>query len=93
MQPEVVDAVGAKVGTALTYSGGTAALIFGGLSVNDWAAICGMFVAISGLISQIYFKVREDKRRARYWEKRDQLDIALFTASKGDQEDEFLSDN
>lgn len=57
-----------------TYGGAATASVFGGFSVNEWAAIFGVLIALVGLILQTYFKWREDERRAKYWSLRKEDD-------------------
>ena len=64
-----------------TYGGAATASLFGGFSVNEWAAIFGVIIALAGLVLQTYFKWREDERRAKYWRHRNEDD------------DVFLKDN
>lgn len=51
----------AAAASKLTYSGGATAVI-GGLTASDVAAFVGAIVAVLGLIVQIVFKLRADRR-------------------------------
>lgn len=64
MQDHAQDLAMAAIGKNMTLGGGGSALVFGGLAVNDIAAIGGVLIAIIGLCIQIYYKRRADKRDA-----------------------------
>jgi len=43
--------------------GGAGVAVFGGLTANEWAAFCGGAAAICGVLVQVYFKRRDDRRK------------------------------
>lgn len=47
--------VTAKVASVATY-GGSASAVFFGLTANEFAAIGGLFIAVVGLLVNIWFK-------------------------------------
>lgn len=53
----------ASFATKATYSGGATAVI-GGFTASEIAAFVGAAVAVIGLVVQVYFKVRSDRREA-----------------------------
>lgn len=62
MQDHAAEAGISAVASKFTYGGGTAALI-GGFTANEIAAFGGLLVAVIGLIVQIYYKRKEDRRK------------------------------
>lgn len=63
MKEQTAEATIATVASKVTYSGGVTA-VFGGLTANELAAFVGAIVAVLGLVVQIIFKVRSDRREA-----------------------------
>lgn len=63
MKEQTAEATIATVASKVTYSGGATAVI-GGLTANEIAAFVGAIVAVLGLIVQIIFKLRSDRREA-----------------------------
>lgn len=61
MKEQTAEATIAAVANKVTYSGGATA-VFGGLTANEIAAFVGAAVAVLGLIVQVYFKARADRR-------------------------------
>ncbi len=59
------DAVGLLAAKTATYGGGTSALFFG-LTANEVAAIIGALVAVVGLIVQIMYNRRRDRREREH---------------------------
>lgn len=55
----------ASFASKATYSGGATAVV-GGLTANEIAAFVGAAVAVLGLVVQIYFKARSDRREAEF---------------------------
>lgn len=53
----------ASIATKATYSGGATAVV-GGFTANEIAAFVGAAVAVLGLVVQVIFKVRADRREA-----------------------------
>ena len=47
--------------------------VYGGLTANEIAAYGGLIVAILGLLIQIVFKVRSDRREAEFHRERMQM--------------------
>lgn len=64
MQDHASDLFAAAVGQKMAVGGGTSALVFGGLAINDLAAIVGVLIAVIGLGIQFYYKRRADRREA-----------------------------
>ena len=64
---ETVDAVGAKTSAGAMY-GGSGVTVFAYYSLNDWALIVGIVVGVVGLAANLWFKWREDQRRAKFWD-------------------------
>jgi uncharacterized membrane protein len=67
-RPSVKDPTGeviASLASKATYSGGATAVV-GGLTANEIAAFVGAAVAVLGLLVQIYFKARSDRREAEF---------------------------
>ena len=65
---ENLDALGAKVGQAMTATGSGAAVVFG-LTLNEWGVVVGIATAILGLGMNFWFKWREDQRQEDYYQK------------------------
>lgn len=61
MMRDQADAIGVAVGKAGTYGGGASAFVFG-LSASEFAALCGVAVAVAGAVVQWYFNRRRDRR-------------------------------
>lgn len=59
----------AGVANKATYAGATSAL-YGGFTANELAAIGGFVVAAIGLMVQVYFKIRADRRDAELHKRR-----------------------
>ena len=53
----------AGIANKATYAGATSAL-YGGFTANELAAIGGFAVAVVGLLVQVWFKLRADRRHA-----------------------------
>lgn len=62
MNDEVIAAGAQKV----AYGGGAASL-YGGMTANEIAAFGGLLIALLGLLVQLYFKHRSDKREQAYY--------------------------
>lgn len=62
---EKIEIAMAASGKAAAYAGGGAAFI-GGLSANEVAAIGGLVVAAIGLVVQIIFNRKRDRRETEY---------------------------
>jgi len=43
--------------------GGASVAVFGGLTANEWAAFCGGAAALCGVLVQVVFKRRDDRRK------------------------------
>ena len=69
MLDERVDALGVAVGKTASVGGGVSALVFG-LSANEVAALVGAAVAVIGLIVQVHYNRRKDRRGAELHELR-----------------------
>jgi hypothetical protein len=65
MNDEVIAAGAQKV----VYGGGTTAFL-GGLTANEIAAFGGLLVAVVGLLIQLYYKRKSDKRELELHEMR-----------------------
>jgi hypothetical protein len=61
MKEQAVEATIAGVANKVTYGGGGFALVMG-LNASEIAAFVGALVAILGLVVQIYYKRKADKR-------------------------------
>jgi hypothetical protein len=64
-----IEATVASVANKATYGGGAAAF-YGGMTANEIAAYGGLLVAVIGLIVQLVFKIREDRRSKEFHRKR-----------------------
>jgi len=51
----------ANIGHYTAWGGGGIAVL-GGLTANEFAAFCGGAAAICGVLVQVYFKLRHDRR-------------------------------
>lgn len=63
MRDSATEATLAAVANKITYASGTTAVI-GGFTANEVAAFGGLVVAILGLLVQVYFKLKADRREA-----------------------------
>lgn len=63
MKEHMTDAAIAAAAQKWTVGGGLSAVV-GGVTANQIAAIGGLVVAILGVMVQVYFKHRDDKRKA-----------------------------
>jgi hypothetical protein len=61
MKDTAADVTLASIANKATYAGATSAL-YGGFTANELAAIGGFAVAVIGLIVQVYFKIKSDRR-------------------------------
>lgn len=61
MKDTAADVTLASIANKATYAGATSAL-YGGFTANELAAIGGFAVAVIGLIVQVWFKVKADRR-------------------------------
>lgn len=61
---ENIDAVGLAASKTAVYGGSAAAVLFG-LSAYDIAAIAGACVGVFGLLTQIFYSRRRDRREER----------------------------
>lgn len=61
MQRSEIDALGVVAGKTGALGGSAGAVVFG-FSANEFAAFCGVVVALLGLAVQIYFSRRKDQR-------------------------------
>ncbi|MBX3504397.1 MAG: hypothetical protein KF895_02885 [Parvibaculum sp.] len=75
IQDRASDAVIAKVGAGMTYTGGGTAAGSGvvamaqntahnGLTLAEWGIVVGMIGVLAGIAIQIFFGVRRDKRES-----------------------------
>ena len=64
MNGESVDAAVAAVGNKATYAGAGATTL-GWLTSVDFVSILGLAVAVAGLIVNVLFKIRDDRRKQR----------------------------
>lgn len=51
-----------EVASKVTYTGAGTGLV-GGIAKIDWVSWVGLAVAVGGLLTNIYFKWREDRRQ------------------------------
>lgn len=61
VKDEAAEATIAAVAQKFSVAGGSAALV-GGLTANEIAAFGGLIIAAIGLIVQVYYKRKEDRR-------------------------------
>jgi hypothetical protein len=61
MRQEATEATIAAVANKVSVSGGAAA-VWGGMTANEIAAFGGLLIAVIGLLVQIYYKRKADKR-------------------------------
>ena len=59
----------ASIANKATYAGAGMAT-YGGLTANEIAAFGGIIIAFVGLLIQLIFKLREDRRNAEYHRER-----------------------
>lgn len=59
----------AGIANKATYAGATSAL-YGGFTANELAAVGGFAVALIGLLVQVWFKLRADRRDAELHKRR-----------------------
>lgn len=69
VQDALTDSTIASVANKATYTGAVSA-VYGGLTANEIAAFGGLAVAILGLLIQLLFKVRSDRREAEFHSRR-----------------------
>lgn len=63
------DATIASVAHKATYAGAGVAT-YGGLTANEIAAFGGLIIAVVGVLIQLLFRLREDRRNAEYHRER-----------------------
>ena len=63
MQDHAQDLAMAAIGKNMAVTGGGSAVVFG-LAASDVAAIAGVLIALVGVVIQIYYKRRADRRDA-----------------------------
>jgi hypothetical protein len=61
MTTEHTDAIGIVAGKVASIGGGASAFLFG-LTANEAAALAGCLVGCAGLLVQVYFSRRRDRR-------------------------------
>lgn len=59
----VVEILGSSVANKTTFAGGLTGL-FGWLAQINWVGLIGVGVAILGLLFNVYFQIRRDRREA-----------------------------
>lgn len=64
MRDQATEAAIAGVAQKAAYGGGTTAVI-GGLTANEIAAFGGLLIAVLGLLVQLYYKWKADRREER----------------------------
>lgn len=69
VKDQAIEATIAAAANKATYSGGGIAIV-GGLTANEFAAFGGLLVAVIGLLVQVWFKAKADKRHAEEHELR-----------------------
>jgi len=62
VKDQATEATIAAVANKVTYTGGTVAL-WGGWSANEIAAIGGLIIAALGLVVQLYYKRKDERRK------------------------------
>jgi hypothetical protein len=62
-------ATAAGIANKVAYAGATSAM-YGGFTANELAAVGGFAVALIGLLVQVWFKVRADRRDAELHKRR-----------------------
>lgn len=58
-----IDVVGASVASKVTQGGAVAGLV-GWLASINWVGLIGLLVAVLGLLANVYFQMRRDRREA-----------------------------
>lgn len=76
---EHTDAIAVAAGKAASVGGGVSAVIFG-WNAADLAALAGVIVAILGILVQVYFGRRKDRRDAEYQAARDRREQEYHAA-------------
>lgn len=56
-QPDTLENV-ERVANKITYVASGTSVVFGGLSINEWVAIGGFFVALGSALFHAWFKMR-----------------------------------
>jgi len=71
-QHETVDAAVAAIGSKVTYAGSASSLL-GWLATSEAGIVIGILVAIIGLVVNVVFKLREDRRQQEEHDERMRL--------------------
>lgn len=70
MNGQAAEATFAEIGKNVGLAGSGSAIFFGGLGISEIAAIVGILVGVAGLIVQVVYKRRADKREQLFHEAR-----------------------
>lgn len=68
MKAEATEATVSALASKITYGGGSIA-VFGGFTANEIAAFGGLIIAAIGLAVQIYFKLKDERRKTAQHDK------------------------
>ena len=69
VQEVIADSTIASIANKATYTGAVSA-VYGGMTANEIAAFGGLLVAVIGVLIQLFFKLRDDRRNAEYHRER-----------------------
>lgn len=72
---QISEATAAKIGAVMAYGGSGGAVTAGaakfmGMTTDGWSiagVVAGILIGAAGLVVNIYFKWREDRRRIEHW--------------------------
>lgn len=88
MKDQAIEATIAAAAQKASVGGGAAAL-YGGLTANEVAAFVGAAVAVLGLLVQLYFKLKDDRRKAGDERRKAELHAMRMSGARfPDEEDE-----
>lgn len=63
IESTALEATAISAASKTTY-GGALAGVAGWLAAQDWLTIIGVIVAVGGLVSNLYFQIRRDRRES-----------------------------
>lgn len=66
MQEHAAEATIAGIAQKVGMAGGGSAVVLAGFDINVLAAIAGVVVGVIGLVVQIYYKVKSNRREAEF---------------------------
>ena len=90
MKDQAIEATIAAAAQKASVGGGGIAL-YGGLTANEMAAFVGAAVAVLGLLVQLYFKLKDDRRKSDDEKRKAELHAMRMSGARfpdDDDEDE-----